>query len=209
MKKVHLITLALSLGIAFTSCNNEKKSSGAMDSTKDAELSTDQTAMAIDLEKSTVKWTGSLVGVYNHYGTLDFKSGSISIKDGKINEGVFVIDMKTMKPADENYNPDEGSTKEKLIQHLSSADFFDVENYPEASFTIKKHENNTITGDLTIRGKTNEEVVKNVQIKKENGKKVFYGTMTFNRHKYDVTWKHPMKDKVLSDDIELKIKLVE
>ena len=203
-----LIVATLVMGLSFTSCDSAQK--GAKDKAKSdketkSELPMEAKTIQINTNESVVNWNGTLVGVYDHYGTLDFKNGEIFIKDGKISDGSFVVDMKTMKPIDENYNPEEGSTKEKLVGHLSSPDFFDVENYPEASFKIKAHKDNKIVGDLTIRGNTHEETVKNLEIKNMDGKMKFRGTMTFDRNKYDVNWKHPVKDKVLSDDIELKI----
>lgn len=211
MKTINLmIAILLAVGLSFTACDNaqkaksEKKDSAQKDK---SEMKMEDQTISINTEKSVVNWTGTLVGIYDHYGTLDFKQGKIEMKDGKIASGSFVVDMKTLKPTDDNYKPEEGSTKEKLIGHLSSPDFFDVENYPEASFKIKEHKGNTIVGDLTIRGNTHEATVKNVEMKKMNGTMKFKGTMTFDRHKYDVNWKHPVKDKVLSDDIELEIKL--
>jgi polyisoprenoid-binding protein YceI len=48
--------------------------------------------------------------------------------------------------------------------HLKGADFFDVENYPNLTFSSKKFEKTgegeyKVTGDLTIRGTTNEVVL--------------------------------------------------
>ena len=51
------------------------------------------------------------------------------------------------------------SNLEELNDHLKSADFFDVENYPTITFvstgiTRKSEQHGNITGDLTIRGMT-------------------------------------------------------
>jgi len=211
MRTTNLLMIALlAIGLSFASCDSAQKSKDKKAKTKKetkSALPVEATTLNINTAESVVHWTGSLVGVYDHHGTLKFKNGVIDIKDGVIADGSFVVDMTTMKPTDENYNPEEGSTKEKLVGHLSSPDFFDVENYPEASFKIKAHTGNKIVGQLTIRGKTHEETVKNLEIKNMDGKMKFHGTMTIDRNKYDVNWKHPVKDKVLSDEIELEIKI--
>jgi polyisoprenoid-binding protein YceI len=78
-----------------------------------------------------------------------------------------------------NYNPDDPTLSNVDIAidansidtrdtnrdaHLRSADFFDVENYPNLTFTSKKFEQTgegeyKVTGDLTIRGTTKEVVL--------------------------------------------------
>jgi polyisoprenoid-binding protein YceI len=63
-----------------------------------------------------------------------------------------VIDMGTINPTDENYSEDR--PKENLVGHLSAPDFFDVANFPTASFVIKETTGSTVSGDLTIRGIT-------------------------------------------------------
>lgn len=209
MRTTNLLMIALlAIGLSFASCDSAQKSKDkkAKKETK-SELPVEATTLNINTTESVVHWTGSLVGIYDHYGTLKFKNGVIDIKDGVITDGSFVVDMTTMKPTDENYNPDEDKTKEKLVGHLSSPDFFDVENYPEASFKIKAHTGNKLVGQLTIRGKTHEETVENLKIKNMDGKMKFHGTMTIDRNKYKVNWNHPVKDKVLSDEIELEIKI--
>ncbi|AYU56021.1 YceI family protein [Staphylococcus debuckii] len=41
--------------------------------------------------------------------------------------------------------------------HLRTSDFFDADNYPEVKFEIKEVTKDKVTGDLTIKGVTNEE----------------------------------------------------
>nr|WP_224275760.1 MULTISPECIES: YceI family protein [Nocardioides] len=81
--------------------------------------------------------------------------------------------------------------------HLTSGDFFDVENHPELTFTSTSVERDgtewTITGDLTIKG-----VTKSVTIPfEETGTAVdpfgntrvgFEGATTINRKDWDLTW---------------------
>lgn len=204
MKKINwIIAIALSSSIAFMGCSGEKSKTDATEK----EVKVEDQTFNINTENSVVMWKGTLVGVYDHSGTLNFNSGSLKIENGKIVSGSFEVDMTSMVATDENYDPEKGSTKEKLIGHLSSDDFFAVETYPTATFTVKEHKGDKIMGDLTIRGNTNSETVENVVIKKDGDKLKFKGDLTFDRQKYDVAWAHPMKDKVLMDDIELKIKL--
>jgi polyisoprenoid-binding protein YceI len=81
--------------------------------------------------------------------------------------------------------------------HLTSGDFFDVENHPELTFTSTSVERDgtewTVTGDLTIKG-----VTKSVTIPfEETGTAVdpfgntrvgFEGATTINRKDWDLTW---------------------
>lgn len=211
MKTIHWILVTIiALGLSLTACNNAQKSQdkdASADTPSEKETALKPQTIAIDTVNSVVQWTGALVGVYKHHGTIKFKKGTLTVKGDKIVKGSFVADLTTMKATDKNYKPDEGKTKEKLIKHLSSPDFFNVKKYPDASFKIQEHKANSITGQLTIRDNTHQETVNDVKIKTTKGKYKFTGKLTFDRQKYDVSWKHPMKDKALSDDIELKIVL--
>ena len=81
--------------------------------------------------------------------------------------------------------------------HLTSGDFFDVENHPEITFTSTSVERDgtdwTITGDLTIKGITRPVTIPF----EENGTAVdpfgntrvgFEGATTINRKDWDLTW---------------------
>jgi polyisoprenoid-binding protein YceI len=202
-----LLTAIIALGVVAVSCNQggqkeSKKMAG--EETKAIDIS----GITIDASKSFVAWSGTMLGVYSHDGTLDMTEAALEVSDGKITGGSFTVDMNSMVATDDNYNPEEGSTPEKLIGHLKSADFFDVENYPSASFKITSAGENTVTGMMTIRGNTNEETVENVMISKDGDMIRITGEMTVDRKKYDVSWDSPIEDRVLSNDLELKIELM-
>ncbi|MCI5055432.1 MAG: YceI family protein [Flavobacteriales bacterium] len=164
--------------------------------------------LKVDLENSVVKWKGEMMGMYSHEGTLKLTEGSLTIDNGVVTGGSFTADMKSMTATDENYDPSKEQTKEKLIGHLSSADFFAVDSFPTASFTIKSGEANASSGTLTLRGKTGEEKVENITITEKDGKVMASGTVTVDRKKYDVLFDHPAQEMVLSNDLQLTIELV-
>ena len=94
-----------------------------------------------------------------------------------------------------------------LLGHLASPDFFAVDSFPTATFEIAAVEGNTATGKLTVRGKSNDEKVTDIVITEENGVAKASGKLSFDRQKYNVKWKAPMKDVVLNDAIELTVEL--
>lgn len=79
---------------------------------------------------STLSWTGRKVGG-EHYGTIALKDGFVTLESGMVAAGEFTIDMATIASTDLS-----GADQEKLVWHLSSADFFDVAQYPTGRFTI-------------------------------------------------------------------------
>ncbi len=107
----------------------------------------------------------------------------------------------------------------RLVGHLKSEDFFDVNTYPETRFTIKsvqreksKNGNYMVTGDLTIRGKINSESFP-VLISTENNKLTAKGIVIFDRTKYDVRYGSgsffdDLGDKMIHNDIQIEVDLV-
>jgi polyisoprenoid-binding protein YceI len=86
----------------------------------------------VDLGQSTVAWKAAKV-TGTHNGTVKVKSGELVFTDGLLTGGVFAIDMTTI-----DCNDLQGEWKDKLVGHLKSADFFDVQNYPVSTFTITR-----------------------------------------------------------------------
>lgn len=199
-KNNFLLTGAFASLVLLASCGG-----GAEQSTPEAEAPTGVTAqMSVDPAVSTVAWSGTLVGVYTHTGTVALTDGNFNVENGVITGGSFTADLTQMAITDDNYNVEEGSTPEKLIGHLSSADFFDVENFPTATFVVTgTTEEGKVKGDLTVRGTTNEEVLEDVSIDAESGSAT--ASLTFDRQKYGVAWAHPVQDMVLENDIKLTV----
>ncbi|HPE58518.1 MAG TPA: YceI family protein [Bacteroidales bacterium] len=206
--KTNKLVLSLAIaGVVFlASCSNssQKQTEQSADQTMDA---TQIENVEINLDDSRVAWKGEMLGVYSHTGTVGLTNSEINFSEGKISGGNFTVDLTSMIPTDNNYNPEEGSTPEKLVGHLSSPDFFDVENYPTATFEILSVDGNTAYGNLTVRGKTHEEKVENIEIKEDGDQVQITGELVFDRKKYDVSWDSPIKDRILSSDIEINVAL--
>jgi polyisoprenoid-binding protein YceI len=103
-------------------------------------------------------------------------------------------------------------------KHLKSADFFDVEKFPTATFTTKKIQpaaggGYKVTGDLTMKGVT-KEVVLDVEalrpaIKDQRGNARTGTTATtkLNRQDFGITWSRALDGGgvVVSDEVSVTI----
>ena len=206
MKRVnYLFIMIITAGIALGSCNTAQKPEA--DSGKKSEK-IDADKLTVDLNKSVVAWKGEMLSRYSHTGIINLIEANLTVTGGKIAGGSFTVDMHTITPTDELYNPEEGRSKERLVGHLSSPDFFDVENYPVSTFNIKHVDGSTVTGDFTVRGITHEEQVENVSVTREDDSYKISGELTFDRTKYDVRFQMTLQDMVLSNDIKLNIELL-
>jgi len=158
--------------------------------------------MEINTEKSTITWKGYKV-TGSHTGHLAIKSGSLTFKNDKLSGGEFIIDMTSLTSTDL-----EGEYKGKLEGHLKSDDFFGVEKFPTATLIFKKvtstgKNSYSVSGDLTIKGKTNNIVFDlSVYGRKANA------SLKIDRSKYDVKYGSSsffegLKDKVIYDEFDL------
>jgi polyisoprenoid-binding protein YceI len=209
MKTITLVTTALSASLFFASCGNggsTEKQETAPESKEEQvqETPAEKVTWGVDAANSTIEWKGTMVGVYDHFGTVKLTEGNLVMEGNKVVGGSFTVDMTTINPTDENYS--EEHPKSDLVGHLSSPDFFDVANHPTATFEVtgSDMEAGTITGNLTVRGTTNEETVKDVKF--DEATQTATGKLVFNRQTYGAAYK-AMQDMVLSDDIELTITL--
>ena len=198
---------ALIVAVAFfASCNNKPATEETTTATVDP--SATETTYTLNTDSSSfVNWKGVMLGVKEHFGKISFKDGSLTTKGGQLAAGSFTVDMSSIVPLDATYDEKKGSTKDKLVGHLSSPDFFDIGNNPTATFVVKSVTGNSASGTLTVRGKSNEETLNNIVISEAEGTLKATGSLKFNRKKYDVAFDMPMKDMVISNDIELSIEL--
>lgn len=99
-------------------------------------------------ENSKVAWVGSKPGGKHQGGFKKLKGTATVADDGTVDLAVD-IDCNSLF-----------SDAPKLTGHLKSADFFDVKAHPKSTFKTTKVEKEdkgyTVTGDLTLLGKTKE-----------------------------------------------------
>ena len=158
-------------------------------------------------KKCDVRWSGYKFGT-THESTLKIKSGTITMKNNVLTDIKVVVDMTTIQ----NTDLQDKDQKEKLVNHLKSTDFFDVQNFPEATFQSKSisrklNQDYFIVGKLTIKGKTNE-VKFPVTLDVTPDKIKTNVSFTFDRTKYDVRYGSKkffdkIGDKLIYDDVDV------
>ena len=202
MKNSTLRTITFTIMLVISSCINTKTNKQET-SSEIQELDSVLKSLNINTSTSTVEWKGVMVGIYSHNGFVSIKEGNMVWQGNKITGGSITIDMETMTQSDSLYKTEEN----KLVAHLESPDFFDVANFPTATFEITSSEKgtNTVYGNLTVRGITESEVVEDVIFDVEN--KSATGTLKFDRQKYEVAYKGSKKDMLVGDEVEMTISL--
>ncbi len=165
-------------------------------------------SVTVDVEKSTVKWTGKKVAG-EHFGNIDFKKGSFKVSDGKIVEGEFHIDMNSITCTD--IESDEWN--KKLVGHLKSDDFFGVEQFPVAKLKVVESSQFVdgvakVKAHLTIKGVT-EPVSFKVKMVDEG----FASSLKVDRTKYNVKYGSGkffdnLGDNMINDEFKLEVNIV-
>ncbi len=145
MKKLIDVRTSLVVFIILTSCQAPKSPDAITSEPKEeAEVTVGSTYTA-DTAASIVEWIGTKVSGY-HSGTVELKSGELTVENGNVIAGKFVLDMPTIIATGPKKVKAEANAK--LTGHLHSPDFFDVNKYPEATFVI--------TSIKPFSGKVNE-----------------------------------------------------
>ena len=202
MKNTAVITFTFLITLLVSSCGNTETKK--IEPTLEVqELDTVLQSLNINTSTSSVEWKGVMVGIYSHNGFVSIKEGNLVYQGNSITGGSITIDMETMTQSDSLYKTEEN----KLVAHLESSDFFDVANFPTATFEITSSDlgTNKVYGNLTVKGITDSEVVENVIFDVET--KSATGTLKFDRQKYGVTYKGSKKDMLVGDEVEMTISL--
>ncbi len=190
--------------VSLVSCN---MNSNKTEDTNDATITAADATYNIKLDESSLVWTGREVSTSSHYGTINFTSGQFEIADGLISQGEFLVDMTSINVQDMT-----GGSKERLEGHLRSDDFFSVESFPTAHLYISSSEVISngkwmVNGFLTIK-----DISHPVLFEMANTEDGWNANLVFDRSKYNVkfrsgTFFENLGDKLIYDDIELKINL--
>lgn len=165
----------------------------------------------VDVKSSNIVWKGYKV-TGEHTGNIKLKNGSLQFADGKLSGGSFEVDMNSI-----TCNDMQGEYGDKLVGHLKSDDFFGVDKYPTAKFTITRtipqdtKGNYKIIGNLKIKESTKE--VKFFANVSEQGNMVkATGTLKVDRSEYDIrfgsgSFFDNLGDKTIYDEFDLQVEL--
>jgi len=222
MKYISRISfLLLCLGLFTTSCKKPAGDAAKTGAAKDvAAAAASAKSYAVNTAASQVLWTGSKA-TGQHAGTINITNGQLQVVGSAVTGGTFTLDMNSINVTDL-----EGGKKADLEGHLKGMaegnkdHFFNVAKFPTAKFQITSvtpatsnpDANTNITGNLTMRDKTNSITFPaNVVV---IGGKVNAVTppFTINRTLWGVNYGSAsvfdnLKDNVISGDISLQINL--
>jgi|SRR5690554_580397 len=207
MKDLSKLFIGLTFSAAIVACGGtaQKENDAETDNVTKEEVNVEQANYEIVPDESTITWAGVLMGVYTHEGTIQLEKGELELEGDRVTGGSFVVDMSTITPTDENYNPEEGNSKEKLVEHLEGDDFFLVEEHPTAQFDITASHDDAVEGTLTIRGVSNDAKVESISVNHEE--RTVKGTLVFDRKAFNVAFTHPVQDMVVSNDVKINVSL--
>lgn len=207
--KLPLILSAFGL-IILSACTKDKKvesETSTVKTTKDGKV------YEVDAASSKLEWKAYKIvksESTGHIGTVTLKSGEVTVKDGKLESGKFVAEMSTLTSVDLK---DDAENLSKLNGHLKSADFFDVEKYPTATYEITKVSeaakgsdyNTVLEGNFTIKGITKPvQFSANVTVE---GDKVKIATQPtdISREQFGIVFQMPAANGIIKDEITLQI----
>lgn len=154
MRSLYLMVVAMALVVsacADPAANKPKARTAEPTTTNTAgspsDLKSNGTALSITPENSKIEFTGSKVTGKHDGGFKSFK-GMIDLVGEKAESSKVAVEIEMASVF---------ADAEKLTSHLQTADFFEVEKYPRATFASTKIEpaaggGHSVTGDLELRG---------------------------------------------------------
>jgi len=217
MKKTTIIAavLLISASIFVISCGKDKP---VTSESNEVLTSNEGQIYVVDTMNSKAEWKGFKVvksDNTSHIGTLKFESGEVTVKDNKLESGQFVIDMNSITNEDLKDN----ESNSKLIGHLKSADFFETEKFPTASFEITKISegasgsdyNTVLDGNLTLKGITKPATF-NANVKLRDGElSIATEPKDINRDEFGIKFQMPAAEGLIKNEInvQMKVKAIE
>ncbi len=209
MKKI-VLSLAIVAGLTFsaTSCKN---STEATDAQEVAEATVEAETFDVNTAESVIEWKGGKVIGGTHNGTIALSSGTVSVKEGAVEAGTFVIDMNSIAVLD----IEDAEKKGWLEGHLKGATaenadhFFNVSEFPEGKFEITTIADGNIEGNLTLKG-----ITKNVKFPAtvtvtDNEVTIAADAFNIDRTQWNINFNSESatdvaKDNIISNNIEIK-----
>ena len=130
-------------------------------------------------DNTKITWVGTKPGG-KHDGGFKTLTGTATVLGDGLAKVVVEIDTDSLYADDP-----------KLTAHLKSPDFFGVKNNPKATFTSTKIEKTdkgyTITGDLTLNGKTKEITIP-AEVSHAGGTLKINGAVSIDKRDFGMTY---------------------
>jgi polyisoprenoid-binding protein YceI len=166
----------------------------------------------VNTNKSLINWTGKKI-TGNHTGTIHLSAGNLEVEDGKIVGGNFDIDTHSIAVTD----IEDPATNAQFAGHLFTDDFFAVDKFPTANFTIINAtaiDGNSckIDGLLTIKGITHS-LSFNAKVDIQENTVSAAGEIIVDRTKYGIKYGSGnffkgLGDTLIHNDFALDLNLV-
>jgi polyisoprenoid-binding protein YceI len=223
MKLFKTLSLFAFLGIVAISCKSPAGDKVQSSDAMDAAALENYESYQVNLDESVVEWIGTKP-TGQHNGTTKLSEGVLKVSEGQIVGGNFTIDLTSIVVLD----IEDAEMNAKLLNHLKSADFFEVETYPTATFEIVTINakggsaaqaetgvvpTHTIAGNLTMKGIT-KAISFDTQVEMTDNL-ISAKTVRFliDRTDWSVNYGSNkifdnLQDNFIHDDIALTIKLV-
>lgn len=157
--------------------------------------------------ESNIDWVGrKFTGAHN--GTIAVKEGEVTLNDGKITNGTFIIDTTSIIILDVT----DPETNAQFFGHLASDDFFSSEKYPEAVLNISSVSGSYVVGDLTIKGITHP-IGFDVELNVDADLLSATGKVIIDRTKYGMKFRSgnfftDLGDTLIYNEFELHVSLI-
>ena len=210
------IILLLAATTFLTACDEKPRGDNATVTDEKSAMDGQGDLLYVDTTGSLVAFTGWGVGK-NHPGRFRFNSGSLTVKDGELTSGTFLISMSSLSMDEEGE-----AYQTKLRGHLLSKDFFEADVYPEAKFEITKVEaytpngtdtsvvagaNKKISGNLTLKGITRN-VTFPAKVDIDADKVTAKANFNIDRTQWNMHYnddKESAKDKFIEHNVNIKL----
>ncbi|AZI34516.1 YceI family protein [Kaistella carnis] len=207
MKKSFLLAAFASL--VLTSCTKDKP---VVNETTEVTTNNNGAVYELDTLNSRIEWKGYKIlksDQTSHFGTINFESGDLTVHEGMLESGKFIVDMNSLTSVDLK---DDAEQLGKLNGHLKSGDFFETDKFPTASYEITKVSKNDsgdyntlLDGNLTIKGITKPmQFNANVSVK-DGVASIATEPKDISREAFNVKFQMPVANGVIKDDVNLQI----
>ena len=162
--------------------------------------------LSISASESSIHWLGKKI-TGQHEGNINLLSGSLIMENGLLTGGDFVADINSIASTDLK-----GESAKKLEGSLKSEEWFDAENHPQAKlvFTSVVSQDGglyNVTGDFTIKGKTNPANFELQLNYLEATAKVIIDRTLYNILHGSTSFLGNLKDKMINNYFELDVNL--